>query len=139
MESRSYRIGDIVGRSLPNGYLYGCVNGSKVYMHRLAWLLHTGSWPAAEIDHRNGVRHDNRIENLREATRRENMQNQRAARVSNLSSRFIGVNWMKTKAKWRAEIRINGKKKHLGLFEVEADAAAAYIEAKRLHHTFGLL
>ena len=94
----------------------------------LVWFLHRQEWPV-EVDHINGIRTDNRIENLREVTRRENMRNKRVS-VAN-SSGITGVGWSSAKQKWRACIKVDGKFIHLGYFEEKRAAIAAREEANR--------
>jgi hypothetical protein len=106
------------------GYQKIKVNGNIYLAHRLAWLLHYGVWPENEIDHINNVRDDNRIENLREATRSQNGRNKSSAKES--SSKYLGVSWHKATNKWQASIRVDGTLYYLGLFTVEEDAARAY-------------
>lgn len=77
-----------------------------------------------DIDHINGNSLDNRRSNLRVCTRSENMCNQRPRACG--SSAFKGVSWFKRDAKWRAQIRIDGKTINLGCFTSEIDAARAY-------------
>lgn len=81
------------------------------------------------IDHINGNGLDNRRENLRFVTNRHNSQNTVARRLGKTTSRYVGVNWMKSKNKWRAEAMVNGKRRHLGLFLTEELAASAYLVA----------
>ena len=89
--NRNVRIGAVAGTCDSKGYGQISVDGKLYRAHRLAWLWMTGAWPVAQLDHRNGVRHDNRWENLREATNGENNQN--AAIRSNNTSGFMGVCW----------------------------------------------
>ena len=98
----------------------------KVYMHQEVM----GTPPAGkEIDHINGNGLDNRKENLRFCSHRENCQASRK-RQQNASSMYKGIYWDKKEKKWRARIcRLDGTRKHLGLFESELDAARAYDEA----------
>ena len=102
------------------GYRIIYLLGKGFAEHRVAWLYVHGVWPAADLDHINRVRSDNRLCNLREATRAQNCQNQ-PIRRSNKSG-ITGVYLHKITGKWAASINIEGKQKHLGLF-VSIDAA----------------
>jgi hypothetical protein len=115
-----------------------CRIGDKVridrglyYAHRLAWLYMTGEWPAHQIDHINGVPGDDRWANLRPATNAQNNANG-SRRVTNKSG-FKGVWWHKQCRKWVAAIMVNGRSRHLGLFNCPAAAHAAYVEAANKH------
>lgn len=128
-------IGSIAGCVNENGYRRICIHGRRFLAHRLAWLYVHGVWPANEIDHINGVRRDNRLANLREATRSENKRNE-GANTRNTSG-FKGVCWNKRERKWTAEIVVNGKRSFLGLFSTPKAAHVAYCAAaKRLHGKF---
>ena len=70
------KIGDTAGSMDGNGYILININGKSYRAHRLAWLYMTEKMPEELIDHKNGVRHDNRFCNLREATHNQNLQNQ---------------------------------------------------------------
>ena len=76
-------------------------------------------------DHIDGNGLNNKKENLRIVTQRENLQNLKIKK----SSKFSGVHWRKAKKKWTASLRINGRPKHIGYFVNEEDAAVAYKEA----------
>ena len=115
-----------------DGYLNGAVLTKRLRAHRVAWAMHYGRWPDREIDHINGAKNDNRIENLREATRSENSMNIGARR--NNRSGYKGVVWNKASKKWQAGASINGKNTYLGLFDNIEDAAAAYERAARPSH-----
>ena len=128
------RIGVVAGTKTADGYMRVKINGVSYLVHRLVWLIHRGQWPADQIDHINGDRAFNRIENLREATRAENLQNRVNTRGS--SSRFLGVCWHAQHGKWEARININGRSVHLGIYRTEECAAAAYAEAKSILHVF---
>ncbi|MBL9070421.1 MAG: HNH endonuclease [Sphingopyxis sp.] len=112
-----------------SGYLHGDMMGKRYKAHRVAWALHHGEWPSLQIDHINGDPADNRIENLRSVTAQINMQNQRLSSAS--TSGVTGVSWASHRNKWSAQIKVNGVKHHLGLFDSIGDAAAARKAADR--------
>ena len=122
-----------------NGYVYVPVLGLKILAHRVAWALSHGEWPPHDIDHIDGVRSNNRLGNLRPATRGENMQNERRARASNKSCGLLGVSWSKATNRWSAGIKVGGKKRHLGLFDCPKQAHEAYIQAKRELHPYSTI
>ena len=115
------------------GYRAICFGGKCLMAHRLAWLYVYGEWPKNEIDHINGDKTDNRIENLRDVTRAINAQNIRAARIDS-ASKVLGVSWNKERHKWIASIVTNGKQSYLGAFDAIEDARGAYLAAKRASH-----
>lgn len=95
----------------------------KIYMHKLINQTPDGF----DTDHINGDKLDNRRCNLRNATRGQNEANK--PKKLNCSSKYRGVCWHKQRSKWKAEIKVNQIKKHLGLFENEIEAAKAYDKA----------
>lgn len=108
--------------------------GSKPYLaHRLAWLYEQGEWPAQDVDHINGNRSDNRICNLRDVARQTNAQNRREAPKGS-TSKMLGVSRHRNTDKWVAGIYVQGKRKHLGVFDTAEQAQAAYLDAKRKLH-----
>lgn len=129
-KSAPINVGDEAGTFLRirrNTYRQIRIDGQAYYAHRIAWLLHFGTWPANGIDHLNGVGTDNRPCNLREATTQENRKNQRMQR--NNTSGVTGVYWDKSAGKWKAQIGIDGKNKSLGYFTDIDEAAEAYRKA----------
>lgn len=110
-----------------NGYTEITVHRRIYKAHRLAWLYTYGEWPPAEIDHINGNKSDNRLANLRPATRAQNVAN--TALRSDSASGVKGVHWSGSSRKWQAQIKHNGKSKHLGVYANIEDAAAAYRRA----------
>lgn len=111
------------GCKTSTGYLL-IVLGKRYYLaHRLAWYLSTGEWPP-HLDHANGDKTDNRIENLRPATKQQNAFNQKL-RSTNRSG-FKGVYFDRRRNKWRAEI--SGKFLG-GNFLTREDAHTAYVAA----------
>ena len=94
------KAGSQTGRIDSRGYLQVCVLNRRYGAHRLAWFWQHGEWPPEEIDHINGVRTDNRIENIRCASRVENQRNKRLTRVASTGvvgvRRHSGGNWQVT-------------------------------------------
>lgn len=97
------------------------VFGVRYQLHQLAWFMMTGMWPESEIDHENGDGSDNRFENLRSVSHRENLMNCKLKKSN--KSGFNGVR--KENKKWLATITINGHQKRIGLFEKIEDAVSA--------------
>ena len=128
------KVGDVIGTLYKNGYLRTQINGSTYTVHALVWLYHKGRLPCLDIDHINGNRADNRIENLREVTRSVNMQNLRKAPVHNKSSKLLGVKLHSKGKRWQAQIQVDKKQIYLGLFDTKEEAHAAYLSAKRKIH-----
>jgi hypothetical protein len=90
-----------------------------IFMHREIWEHHNGPIPdGLEIDHINGNKLDNRIENLRLCTSRQNNFNRRKMETSN----YKGVSWHRGNKRWRATIQEH----HVGYFHTEIEAARAY-------------
>lgn len=132
--SKCVNIGDEAGSVMLNGYRTIRFFRRQYYGHRLAWFMSYGRWPKHFIDHKNGQRDDNRLSNLRECSFSENSQN--AALRKDNPSGLIGVGWDKSRRKWVARIRINGRNLHLGRFTCKHEAHAAYLTAKREMHSF---
>lgn len=103
--------------------------GERHYAHRLAWLYMTGEWPSQQIDHINGIRGDNRWENLRDVAPQVNSQNLHRARRGTATG-VLGVT-TDPSGKFKAQIREGGKNRHIGLFDDVAEAGAAYQAARR--------
>lgn len=104
-----------------NGKTYYAIRKSKILMHRTIITPPSGF----EIDHINGNGLDNRRENLRIVSHRENCQNKHIEKTS----KFPGVTWNKQHKKWHAHVRILGKNRYLGSFDDEVEAAKAYLFA----------
>lgn len=130
------RVGQIAGSDNGEGYLRIRIDGTKQLSHRLAWLYVHGVWPEYDIDHINGVRSDNKISNLRCATRSENAQNQSSEHRKKNGIGLIGVSLHKATKKFQASIKIKGKQYHLGLFKTPNDAHEAYLLEKNKIHPF---
>ena len=120
------KSGHTAGYRSQIGYIYVTIGQIPYLGHRIAWILMTGSWPDHQIDHINGIRDDNRWENLRQASKRENQRNRRAQINNKLGLK--GVTLARS-GRYRANICINGKQTSLGTFDTKEAAAAAYWEA----------
>lgn len=101
--------------------------------HRLIWLLHKGYWPET-LDHINGIRDDNRIENLRDVSLSTNAVNSLVHRAGKL----FGTVKNTKKNNWSARIIINRKPIHLGVFDTEREAHVAHLGARALRNKLGL-
>lgn len=121
-----------------NMYVYITINGKRMAAHRLAWLYVHGEHPEHQIDHINGDPSDNRISNLRKATQFENAQNIRRPQKNNPHG-SLGITYDPHKKLWRARISVNNKRKYIGKYKSQEEAAQAYIDAKRLLHPFNTL
>jgi HNH endonuclease len=119
--------GDSAGSIYGNGYRYIQINGLDYRAGRLAWYFVTGEDPADFIDHKDGIRDNNRFLNLRKATNSQNQANRGAPR--NNTSGFKGVSWQSSRGKWIAKITVNGKARNLGRYENIDDAVRAYKKA----------
>lgn len=129
-----YAVGSVAGCTHSSGYRILTVKRKNFKAHRVAWLFSYGVWPAKQLDHINGIRDDNRIVNLREATSAQNHQN-RKPHADNTSG-FTGVYFDKGIARWCARIRAKPERIFLGTFDSAEDASTAYIAAKAKLHTF---
>lgn len=129
--SRNVKAGDVAGSQNGDGYMQIRVCSRSYLAHRLAWLYEHGEWPKDQIDHINRDRSDNRIENLREVTNKQNHQNR--SKPSNNTSGHPGVSWDKRASKWRARIEHNQKQIHLGLFTDLEEALSARKAAEKLY------
>ena len=107
------------------GYIQTVIDRKYYYAHRLIWIMHNGDIEEGLcIDHKNGIKDDNRIDNLRKVTLQENS--------FNTSSK--GYYFHEKNQKWMAKICVGGVHKNLGYFVKEEDAAQAYQVAKEKYH-----
>lgn len=127
-------VGKPAGMLTKYGYVRVQLGKRKYMAHRLIWLYVYGYEPPHEIDHVNGDRADNRLCNLREATRAENMQNKR--RYRNNTSGLVGATWSQVRRKWAANIQTEGRQVNLGFYDTPEEARAAYLSAKAEQHQF---
>jgi HNH endonuclease/AP2 domain len=114
------------------GYLEIGINNKKYYAHRLAWLYITGEWPK-EVDHKNGVKSNNRFSNLRPSSHIDNQRNKGLTKRN--SSGYKGVFFCNQKKKYVARIIIDNKRSiHLGSFTNPKVAHLAYCQAAKKYH-----
>lgn len=125
--SRRVKRGRIAGNIDSMGYVQLSLDNRDYRAHRLAWLYINGEYPSEEIDHINMIRSDNRIANLRKATRHQNARN-RVAYASSTTG-FKGV--IRSRNKFSARITVDGKPMHLGQFDTPESANEAYETAAR--------
>jgi hypothetical protein len=113
------------------GYLRTRVLGKLYYNHHLVWFLHHGTWPSA-LDHINGDKADNRLENLRICSPQQNMHN--ARKRSDSGTGVKGVNWRAAKNKFRARIVVDRKEISLGHYDTLEEAQQAVTQARTKYH-----
>ncbi len=121
-----------VGEPTANGYGSIWIGDSSYLTHRLAWVWVHGVWPVGDMDHKDGNPRNNALENLRVATRTQNLANR---------CRNRGKPWPKGVSPhstgFRARIRHEGKLYNLGTFATVEEASAAYLaKAKELFGEF---
>ncbi|MBC3233975.1 HNH endonuclease [Pseudomonas lurida] len=115
-------------------YLFVDIDGKRYSCHRLAWLYMTSEWPTEEVDHINGNGKDNRWENLRAASRQENIMNRKHKLPR---SGVKGVHRFWNDSAWYAQVGFKGKTYNLGTFRSLDDAAKTVKEGRaRLHGQF---
>ena len=123
------RYGKISNTTHSNGYVQigTAINKKivKLYGHHFAWYCVYGNCDIEQIDHINGVTGDNRICNLRNVTCQQNHWNRTKAK---------GYVWDKNANKWKAQITLNKKVIHLGLYITEQEARQAYLNAKHKNY-----
>lgn len=122
----------IAGYLHKTGYLYVHLKEKTYRVHRIVFLICKGYLPHM-IDHINGIKHDNRIENLREASDAQNQHN--TTKRKNNTSGEKNVYWEATRKKWRVDIRIGEKRsKTIGRFDSLEAAELASILAREKYH-----
>lgn len=127
--STKYRKGDVAGSLRVDGYVQLKLSGKPYLAHRLAWLYVHGSIPAY-IDHINQNRSDNRLENLREASKSQNGANRE--RCKNNATGYKGV--IKKKSRYVAALTHNKKRIEMGHYATPEQAWSAYQLGAYLYH-----
>ncbi|ECJ3227560.1 HNH endonuclease [Salmonella enterica] len=125
-------VGKKAGSPNSKGYMQITLDRVTYKAHRLAWMYCYGKYPELSIDHINGVHADNRIANLRLATKSENGMN-RGPQINNTSG-VKGVCWKEDEMLWVSQIGKDGKTIYLGRFDNLFDAVAARRSAEITFH-----
>ncbi len=121
--------GDPAGSVTHEGYIRIQFGKRRFFAHRLAWFYVHGEWPTACIDHKNGVRSDNRFSNLRDVSHATNMKNSHKPRGSNP---YIGVT--PYGRRWRVYLNVGGKNKYLGSYPTPEEARDVYLAERAKHY-----
>ena len=127
------KMGDEAGTFNHYGYLQVQWKRKKYQVHRIIYEMAYRKIPDLyQVDHVNGNRADNRVDNLRLATSSQNRWN--SCKPKDNTSGLKGICWHKKSQKWQAYIKIFDKLKHLGLFATKEEAYAARIAAEKKYH-----
>lgn len=116
--------GKKAGCKTSDGYVHVTLAGKTYMAHRLAWFIYYEKWPNKYLDHKDGIKSNNKINNLREASNSENCRNKPKK----------GYYWDDSRKKFCATIMVNYKKSHLGYFDTEEEARKAHVEAMEKYH-----
>lgn len=131
-------VGSVVGCQTGKGHLTGAgylgvrLKNRLYKVAHLVWLHEKGTWPAQSLDHIDRDTNNNRIENLREATRFQQAQN--LVRKKTSRSGVRGVYWHIKMRRWQAEITANGRRLFLGSFKSKAQAVRARRAGEKTYH-----
>lgn len=123
-----------VGTKTNQGYILVTINRKHCRAHRLAWLMVHGEMPpkGMDIDHANGDRADNRLCNLRLATRSQNANN---AKLSSRNSTGVkGVFWYAKFNRYQVNFTADKRRVYLGLFKTLEEATAVIKAARESLH-----
>lgn len=105
------------------------LNGIPIQRYRLVWAIHHGEWCPHEIDHKDRDQLNDQIDNLRTTTRSQNIANTRKSSRNTSGYKGVSRQWWRTRWKWKACIRVNGRLKCLGYFDDPEEAHEAYKKA----------
>jgi hypothetical protein len=133
---RGVRAGKVAGsvkRDVGRNTAYVCVSIHQrhYYAHRLAWLYVHSKWPAEQIDHVDLDGTNNRIDNLRLATIRQNSANSPARKNNRLGVKGVRK---RTRGSYEARVSLTGRSEVIGYFKTAEEAHAAYLSALKSHY-----
>ena len=131
ISKQGIKFGKVAGGIKDTGYVRIKLNGKLYPAHRLAWIYMYGEYPNI-IDHINGKRDDNRICNLRQCSTSQNQWNQKLSKNNTSGSK--NVSWIKSRNKWRVQIKVNNIPKHIGYFDDFEFATFVAEEARDKYH-----
>lgn len=123
------KFSGMVAGNEQHGYIKIKLDGKTYSAHRLAWLYTKGCWPRV-IDHIDGDKSNNRIENLRDVSFQENMLNKR--RSTRNKTGLSGVHWATNEGRWKAQIARGKDRRFLGTFDCFLSACCARKRAEKL-------
>jgi HNH endonuclease len=126
-------VGSVAGGPRWAGHMCFKLNGRQLYAHVVIWWLVKGVWPSDEVDHHNVISGDNVFDNLREATKAQNVRNRRPYKKTGkgLKGAFTHPSF---NGRWQSKIVVDGRPIYLGRFDSEEAAHAAYAAAAKVHH-----
>lgn len=127
------KVGEFADYDNKHGYLCLWIFSRIFRAHSIIWLIAFGDWPKGEIDHINGNRSDNRLQNLRDVSHQENLSN-RTVLPKNNTSGISGIYLNKRDNKWVAYTRLKGRMKYLGQSLDKEEAIAILTRYKNAHN-----
>ena len=125
------KAGSVAGYVGVEGYRRINFKGKRIMAHRLAWLITYGEWPSAFVDHKDHDKLNNRISNLRLATKAQNTINTPHRRDNSVGARGVQYRKACTNRPYFATIKMDGKQRTLGYYATKEEAIAAYDAANR--------